>query len=163
MLGKHTVALYPIAASKLSLPDLAKHWQRSIAEQPQVSELETLLLQAFWQDTLVMTLPGVPEAQDLDPRVRLLNLCRHAPKDAGLIVVDRIADLPADATVAHNDGSVTVDLRYQIVWPRDASVSVSERQRNRGWVVGVSCDSNRLSGPSWMEQPDVDPDHPRPS
>ena len=43
------------------------------------------------------------------------------------------------------------------------SVSVSERQRNGIWVVGIGCDSKRLSRPSWMEQPDVDPDHPRPS
>ena len=45
----------------------------------------------------------------------------------------------------------------------DRSEPVSERWRNRGWMAGVSCNSNGLSRPSWMEQPDVDPDHPRPS
>lgn len=97
------------------------HWRRSLAEQPLVSELETFLLQAFWQGTLVMTLPGVPEAQHLDPRVRVLDLCRHVPQNVGLFVIDRHEDLPAETTIEHIDGSLTVDARQQIVWPRDTA------------------------------------------
>ncbi|MDB5963485.1 MAG: hypothetical protein JWP59_4779, partial [Massilia sp.] len=113
--------MYPLTDLTLSLPDLAMHWQRSLAERPPIAELEIRLLHAFWQGTLVMTLPGVPEARHLDPRVRVLNLCRHVSQDAGLVVVERPADLPAETTVEHADGSLTFDARQQIVWPRDAA------------------------------------------
>lgn len=113
--------MYPITASTLSLPDLAKHWQRSLAEQPPVLELQTQLLQAFWRGALAMSLPGVAEARSLDPRVRVLNLCRHVPQDAGLIVADRLEDLPTATTIANKDGSVEIDLRRRIVWPRETA------------------------------------------
>ena len=38
-----------------------------------------------------------------------------------MVFVGRHTDLPAETTVAHNDGSVTVDPRHWGVWPRDAA------------------------------------------
>ncbi|WP_380069405.1 hypothetical protein [Dankookia sp. GCM10030260] len=106
--------------------DLARHWQRDMPQRPSVAEIEAWLLQAFWRGELEVTLPGVAEARDIDPRVRVLNGCRHAPQDAGLIVVDRPEDLPPDDPVVQPDGSVLVDLRRRVIWPTDPAQQTPE-------------------------------------
>lgn len=119
--------MYPLSSPRLSLLDLTRHWQRDLPQQPPVPELETLLLQAFWRGDLMMTLPGIPAAQDLDPRVRLLNSCRHAPQDTGLVVADREEDLPPEDPVEQPDGSALVDLRRRLVWSLDPAQQTPER------------------------------------
>src|SRR4051794_30491579 len=109
--------MYPLSSPRMSLFDVARHWQRDMPQRPSVSEVEAWLLQAFWRSELEATLPGVAAARDIDPRVRVLNSCRHAPQDAGLIVVDRPEDLPPADPIQQPDGSVLVDLRRRTIWP----------------------------------------------
>ncbi|WP_431267674.1 hypothetical protein [Dankookia sp. P2] len=84
------------------------------------------MLQAFWRGELEATLPGVAGARDSDPRVRVLNSCRHTPQDAGLVVVDRPEDLPPADAIEQPDGSAVVDLRRRVVWPADPTRQTPE-------------------------------------
>ncbi len=104
--------MYPLSDKALPLLELAKHWRRQLEGPPPSEEILGTLLQAFWQETLVLCrADGKPLGRE-----PLLRMMRAAAPHPGLSIYEDPSH-PPPVKQELPDGGVAIFLEHQVCLP----------------------------------------------
>jgi hypothetical protein len=119
--------MFPISCDRaLSIQRIAEYWSREIRPPASPRELREEIIKAWWRRELVV--PGGPEPIDV-----LRSL--HKTVDRNKVLFIAPTDVAPPVSVAHEDGSVTVDVRIRIRVPSGSPESWIEENCDEGMAA----------------------------
>lgn len=132
--------MYPLADSRLTLPEIAKHWVRDLPQHPPEAEILDYLIKSFWRGDFE---PFASTSSGIIARRQALRAVAQSGPHPGLVICPAADSVPP-SSVPTDDGGVTVDLTTYVVIP-DSEENWSAKVLDAAYAILGTCSLSGFS------------------